>query len=424
MLLDLSPLKASRDYRLLFIGQMVSFFGSMMTFIVVPWQMYQLTQSSAMVGYIYLAEFVPMVCLAFIGGALADFLDKRKMLRVTEIGQTCVTAILLINSVLPRPQIWVLFVAVAMHAGFAAIQRPAFESFIQKVIPIEMMSAVMALNSIRFSIGMIVGPAVAGVIATQLSSTVAYSIDLLTFTASLIAVFMLRFVPPPEHAEKPSIAAIKKAWKYAFSRQELVGTYFIDIAAMFFAFPQALYPALAVIYGEKYVGFFPAAIAVGALTASATSGWTKNIHRHGLMVTIAAVLWGVAIVFFGLANSIVPALIFLAAAGFFDMISGIFRGSIWNQTIPNYLRGRLASIEMMSYLTGPMLGSAKMGVVAEKFGVKTALLSGGILCVVSVIGAAILLPRFATYDGREGIKQREREEAARAELMRVAEAEF
>ncbi len=424
MLLDLSPLKASRDYRLLFIGQMVSFFGSMMTFIVVPWQMYQLTQSSAMVGYIYLAEFVPMVCLAFVGGALADFLDKRKMLRVTEIGQTCVTAILLINSVLPTPQIWVLFLAVAMHAGFAAIQRPAFESFIQKVIPVEMMSAVMALNSIRFSIGMIVGPAVAGVIATQLSSTVAYSIDLLTFTASLIAVFMLRFVPPPEHAEKPSIAAIKKAWKYAFSRQELVGTYFIDIAAMFFAFPQALYPALAVIYGEKYVGFFPAAIAVGALTASATSGWTKNIHRHGLMVTIAAVLWGVAIVFFGLANSIVPALIFLAAAGFFDMISGIFRGSIWNQTIPNYLRGRLASIEMMSYLTGPMLGSAKMGVVAEKFGVKTALVSGGILCVVSVIGAAIFLPRFATYDGREGIKQREREEATRAELMRVAEAEF
>ena len=120
----------------------------------------------------------------------------------------------------------------------------------------------------------------------------------------------------------------------------------------------------------EYVGFFPAAIAAGALVASLTSGWTKNIHRHGLMVTVAAVLWGVAIIFFGLANSIVPALLFLGAAGFFDMISGIFRGSIWNQTIPNYLRGRLASIEMMSYLTGPMLGSAKMGIVAEKFGVR------------------------------------------------------
>ena len=424
MLLDLAPLKASRDYRLLFIGQLVSFFGSMMTFIVVPWQMYQLTQSSAMVGYIYLAEFVPMVVLAFVGGAMADFLDKRKMLRVTEIGQTCVTAILLANSLLPRPQIWILFVAVAMHAGFAAIQRPAFESFIQKVIPTEMMSAVMALNSIRFSVGMIVGPAVAGIIATQLSPSVAYTIDLFTFTASLIAVFMLRFVPPPENAERPSLAAIKRAWKYAFSRQELVGTYFIDIAAMFFAFPQALYPALAVVYGEKYVGFFPAAIAVGALIASATSGWTKNVHRHGLMVISAAVLWGVAIFFFGMVDSLVPALLLLATAGFFDMISGIFRGAIWNQTIPNYLRGRLASIEMMSYLTGPMLGSAKMGIVAETFSVKTAIVSGGILCVASVLGSALFFPKFFHYDGREGIKQREIEEAERAEMGRVAESEF
>ncbi len=424
MLLDLSPLKASRDYRLLFFGQLVSFFGSMMTFIVVPWQMYQLTQSSAMVGYIYLAEFIPMVVLAFVGGALADFFDKRKMLRFTEIGQTAVTAILLGNSLLPQPQIWILFLAVALHAGLAAIQRPAFESFIQKVIPAEMMSAVMALNSIRFSIGMIVGPAVAGVIATQLSPSVAYGIDFLTFGASLIAVFMLRAVPSPENAEKPSFQGIKKAWKYAFSRQELVGTYFIDIAAMFFAFPQALYPALAAIYGDKYVGFFPAAIAIGALAASATSGWTKNVHRHGLMVIAAAVLWGVAIFFFGLVDSLVPALILLAAAGFFDMISGIFRGAIWNQTIPNYLRGRLASIEMMSYLTGPMLGSAKMGIVAETFSVKTAVVSGGILCVVSVLGSALFFPKFFSYDGREGIKQREIEEAERAEMGRVSEAEF
>ncbi len=424
MLLDLSPLKASRDYRLLFFGQLVSFFGSMMTFIVVPWQMYQLTQSSAMVGYIYLAEFVPMVVLAFVGGALADFLDKRKMLRFTEVGQTVVTAILLGNSLLPQPQIWILFVAVALHAGLAAIQRPAFESFIQKVIPAEMMSAVMALNSIRFSIGMIVGPAVAGIIATQLSPSVAYGIDFLTFAASLIAVFMLRSVPSPENAERPSLAGIKKAWKYAFSRQELVGTYFIDIAAMFFAFPQALYPALAVIYGDKYVGFFPAAIAIGALAASATSGWTKNVHRHGVMVIGAAVLWGVAIFFFGLVDSLVPALILLAAAGFFDMISGIFRGAIWNQTIPNYLRGRLASIEMMSYLTGPMLGSAKMGIVAETFSVKTAIVSGGVLCVASVLGSALFFPKFFSYDGRKGIKQREIEEAERAEMGRVSETEF
>ena len=424
MLLDLSPLRVSRDYRLLFFGQLISFFGSMMTFIVVSWQMYELTQSSAMVGYIYLAEFVPMVILAFVGGALADYFDKRRLLRLTEFGQGLGSAVLLINSLLPNPQIWVLFLFVALHAGLAAVQRPAFESFIQKVIPPELMTAVMALNSIRWSVGAIVSPAIAGIIAVKLGPSIAYALDLVTFAGTIYAVYAISAVPSPENAERPSWEGIKRAWRYAFSRQELLGTYFIDIAAMFFAMPQALYPALAIFYGEAYVGFFPAAIAAGALVASVTSGWTKNIHRHGLMVTIAAVLWGVAIIFFGLSSSIVPALAFLFAAGFFDMISGIFRGSIWNQTIPNYLRGRLASIEMISYLTGPMLGSAKMGIVAESFGVTAALVSGGVLCVASVAGAALLLPKFLTYDGREGVKQKEIEEAERAEMLRVSEAEF
>jgi len=424
MLLDLSPLRVSRDYRLLFFGQLVSFFGSMMTFIVVPWQMYQLTESSAMVGYIYLAEFVPMFVLAFVGGALADYFEKRRLLRLTEFGQAFTSAVLLINSLLPQPQVWVLFICVALHAGLAAIQRPAFESFIQKVVPSDLMPAVMALNSIRWSIGAIVSLSVGGIVAVTLGPSFAYGFDLVTFAATIYAVYAVQAVPPPENAEPPSWAGIKKAWRYAFSRQELLGTYFIDIAAMFFAMPQALYPALAVYFGERYVGFFPAAIAAGALTASVTSGWTKNIHRHGLMVTAAAVLWGMAIVFFGLSDSIVLALAFLFAAGFFDMISGIFRGAIWNQTIPNYLRGRLASIEMISYLTGPMLGSAKMGIVAETFGVKTALISGGVLCVASVAGAALFLPKFLIYDGRDGVKQKEIEEAARTELLRVSEAEF
>lgn len=411
MLLDLSPLRESRDYRLLFTGQLVSFFGSMMTFVVVPWQMYQLTGSSAMVGYIYLAEFFPMVILALAGGAMADFLDKRKLLRLTEFGQAATSAALLVNSLLPKPYLSVLFIAVSAHAGLAALQRPAFESFIQKIIPAELMTSVMALNSVRYSLGAIVAPSIAGIVATQFHPAFAYGFDLVTFVATIAALYMVSAVPSPENAEKPSWAGIKRAWRYAFSRQELVGTYFIDIAAMFFAMPQALYPAMAMYYGEQYVGFFPAALAAGALIASLTSGWAKRVHRHGLMVILAAVLWGIGIIFFGLANSLIPALIFLGAAGFFDMISGIFRGAIWNQTIPNHLRGRLASIEMMSYLTGPMLGSAKMGLVAERSGVKAALVSGGILCVIAVVGTALFLPKFATYDGREGIKQRELEEA-------------
>lgn len=415
MLLDLTPLKVSRDYRLLFFGQLISFFGSMMTFIVVPWHMYQLTGSSAMVGFIYLVEFVPMLILALIGGALADFFDKRRLLRWTEFGQGAASLMLLVNSLLPQPRVWVLFLCVAVHAGLAAIQRPAFESFIQKIIPPELMTSVMALNSIRWSLGAIISPALAGIVAVKFGPSFAYGLDLVTFVGTIYAVYAISAVESPANADRPGIRGIIKAWKYAFSRQELIGTYFIDIAAMFFAMPQALYPALAVYFGEQYVGFFPAAIAAGALTASVTSGWTKSIHRHGLMVTIAAAMWGVAITIFGFSDSLVVALGFLFAAGFFDMISGIFRGSIWNQTIPNHLRGRTASIEMISYLTGPMLGSAKMGIVAERFGVKAALVSGGILCVVSVLGAAVFLPKFLKYDGREGIKHKEFEEARHAQ---------
>lgn len=411
MLFDITPLKVSRDYRLLFFGQLVSFFGSMMSFVIVPWQMYELTQSNAMVGYIYLAEFVPMVSLAFIGGALADAFDRRKMLRFTEIGQTFVTIILLLNSLLPNPQIWILYVVVALHAGFAALQRPAFEAYIQKIVPVDLMSAVAALNAFRFQFGAIIGPSVAGIIVAYFSTSVAYAIDLLTFLVSLVAVFMLRAVAAPENAERPSLRSIIRGIKYALSRQELLGTYLIDIFAMFFAFPQALYPALAAMYGAEYLGFFPASLAIGMLVANFTSGWTKRIHRHGLMVSVAAALWGVGIIFFGLSDSLWLALFFLAAAGFWDMISGIFRMTIWNQTIPNFLRGRLASLEMISYLTGPMLGGAKMGIVAERSDVRTAIVSGGIICVVSVVAASIFLPRFLKYDGREGVKQKEIEEA-------------
>ncbi len=408
---DITPLRISRDYRLLFFGQLISFFGSMMTFVVIPVQMYQLTESNFMVGMIYAAEFVPMLFLSFIGGALADATDRRMMLRATEIGQTFVTALLLANALLPNPQIWILFVGVAIHAGLAGLQRPSYEALIQQIMPSELMSAVSALNSIRFSIGFIVSPAIAGVIIVQFGAKIAYAIDFVTFAASLVAVWMISTVPPMDDAEKPSLRSIIQGFKYAVSRQELLGTYIIDINAMFFAMPMALFPALAAKFGESSVGLFYSATGLGPLIASLTSGWTKNVHRHGLFVLLAAGLWGAAIIFFGFTESLWLSLAFLALAFSFDMISGIFRGTIWNQTIPRRFRGRLAGIEMISYLTGPMLGNAKAGIVASYFGVKFAIISGGILCVVGTIVLAFFLPKFLTYDGREGVRLREIEDA-------------
>ena len=389
-----------------------------MTFIVVPVQMYQLTESSLYVGLLGVAEFVPMFFLAFIGGAMADSIDRRKMLRLTELGQTVTTAILLGNALLPAPRVWVLFVAVGLHAGLAGLQRPSFEALIPKIVPLEYMPAVAALNSIRFEVGFIISPIIGGLIIAAYGAVWAYAIDLATFAASLAAVWMIRAIPPPPNADRPGVESIKKGFRYAMSRQELLGTYRIDLNAMFFGMPKALFPALAVGFGAgASVGFFYSALAVGALVATLTSGWAAWVNRHGLMVTLAAGGWGVAITLFGFSNNLYLALFFLGVAGYCDMISGIFRSTIWNQTIPDHLRGRLAGIEMISFMTGPLLGDAESGVVAYFFDLKTSIISGGILTIIGTIVLALLLPKFIKYDGREGIKHKKREEEERERMQ-------
>src|SRR6185436_3928789 len=164
MLIDISPLRISRDYRLLFFGQLISAFGSVTAVVVVPVQVYQLTGSTLLVGLLSASEFVLILFMAFVGGAYADFIDKRKMLRLTEIGQTLVTAALVLNATLIKPQIWVLFVCAALHAGLAALQRPSFESMLQKIVPLELMASVSALNSLRWNVTTILGPSLAGII--------------------------------------------------------------------------------------------------------------------------------------------------------------------------------------------------------------------------------------------------------------------
>ena len=414
MFIDITPLKVSRDYRLLFIGQFISAFGTAISFVVLPVQVYALTQSTFMVGLIGAVEFVFILLLAFVGGAYADFIDKRKMLRLTEIGQTLVTTILVGNALLPRPRVWILFVCAALHAGLSALQRPSFEAMMQKIVPPELMASVGALNSIRWNMTTILGPSLAGIILAAFGASVAYSIDLVTFVASLTAVFMIQSAPPAAQIEnRPSLKSVVEGIHYAWRRKEILGTYLIDMNAMFFGMPSALFPAIAAQFGAGTVGFFYAAPSVGALFATLTSGWTKKINRHGLFVSIAAALWGVSIIFFGFATNLYAALFFLALAGAADMVSALFRFVIWNQTIPTYLRGRLAGLEMISYTSGPKLGDAEAGIVATLFSLRTSIVSGGILCVVGTLVVSALIPQFIRYDGREGLKQKETEEALR-----------
>jgi MFS family permease len=412
--IDLAPLKDSRDYRLLFAGQFVSSFGSAISYVVLPWQMYQLTRSSFAVGMLGVVEVVPMLLLAFVGGALADYIDRRRLILLAELGLTLCSGMLVLNALLPRPRAWVLMLVAACFAGLSAIHRPSLEALTPRLVDAEHLPAVSALSSLRYNFNFIVGPAIAGIIAASLGAAAAFTIDAATYAVSIVVLLLIRSIPVPADADRPSFGSVVEGLRYARRRQELLGTYLIDLNAMFFGMPLALFPALAEGFGGASVGLFYAMPAVGSLAVTLTSGWTRRVNRHGLAVVVAATAWGLAIVGFGLAGRLWLALLFLALAGAADMVSGLFRMTIWNQTIPDHLRGRLASIEMISYATGPYLGNAEAGLVASLFGLRASVVSGGALCVIGSGLLAWLLPAFIRYEGGEGRARKQAEEAERA----------
>lgn len=389
----------------------------MMTFVALPWQVFQLTNSSFVVGMLGVVEFIAVLFMGFVGGALADYLDRRLMVRLTEASLAAGSVVLIINALLSRPQVWVLFACAAFFAALTALQRPSLEALIPRIVKAEQMPALAALQAFRGSLAMVGGPALGGILVVTFGPALAYSVDLVTFIVSLIALTLMQVVPPPPDADRPGIKSIIEGLRYARSRQELLGTYLVDMNAMFFGIPMALFPAIAQRYGGASVGFLYAAPAAGALVMSLMLGWTKRVHRHGLAVGIAAACWGFAIIAFGFAGRLWLALLCLAIAGASDMISGVFRMIIWNQTIPDHLRGRMAGIELISYHTGPMLGNAESGIVASLFGIRTAVVSGGILCVLGTGLLILALPAFRRYDGRAGLMQKQVEENARADVL-------
>jgi MFS family permease len=416
LVIDHTPLAASRDYRLLFIGQFISGFGSAIGYVLLPWQMYRLTRSTFAVGMLGVVEFVPMLGIALVGGALADYIDRRRLALLAEVGLMAACVILALNSMLQAPHTWVLFVVAALTAALNAIHRPSLEALTPRLVDPEHIPAVSALSSLRYNFNFIVGPSIAGVIAATWGAAPAFAINALAFIASITALFMIRSVPVPVNADQPGLNSIVEGLRYARSRQELLGTYLIDLNAMFFGMPMALFPAIAESYGNASVGLFYSAPAVGSLAVTLTSGWTERINRHGLAVTLAATAWGAAIIGFGLARGLWVALVFLAIAGGADMVSGLFRMTIWNQTIPDHLRGRLAGIEMISYLTGPYLGNGEAGLVASLFGLRASVVSGGVMCVAGSGLLALLLPKFLRYDGRGGLARKLAEEAERSNV--------
>ena len=398
---DITPLRRHRDLRLLLAWRLVSFFGSMITFTAVPYQVYQLTHSVVLVGTLGLLELAGILAFALLGGALADARDRRVMVLTTEAALMVTSLTLTGNALLHQPFAWLMFAVVGIAAALDSLQRPSLDAMFPRLVERDELVSTMALASVVTTAGMIGGPALAGVLIALFGLPFTYGVDVATFAIGLVCLWFMRAVPPPPDAKPPSLRRVFEGVRYARSRPELIGTYVVDIIAMFFGMPNALFPAIAQgLGGPSVLGLMYSAPAAGALLFSATSGWTSRITRHGMGVIVAATIWGLAIIGFGLVPGLAAALIFLAIAGAADMMSGIYRGTIWDQTIPDSLRGRLASIEMLSYSIGPTLGNFESGVVASLFNIRVSIVSGGVLCVVGCVAAAVLLPAFRAYDAR------------------------
>ena len=397
--MDLSPLKKYRDFRYLWASGFISYFGSMVTYVAAPFQIKELTNSYLAVGVLGAIELVPLIFFGLYGGVLADYIDRKKMIWATEFGALLCTSILLINSLAGEPKIWVIYLVTGLFAAVDGLQRPSAGAILPRLVGHADLPAASALMTLRWQLGVIVGPTIGGILISTFSISVGYAFDIATYVLSLLLLAKVGRVPSSKDAEKPSLAALWAGVQYAFSRQDLLGTYFIDLAAMFFAMPNALFPFWADQLGAPWaLGMLYAAGTVGAVSVTLTSKWTTTYRYHGRAVIWGAIGWGAAIALAGISNSLALVLICLALAGAADMVSALFRGNIWNQTIPDEFRGRLAGIELLSYSVGPLAGQMRAAGMASATSLTFPVTSGGVICMVIVGILGIFMVKFRKYD--------------------------
>ena len=402
MRLDTTPLRESRDFRLLFVAGTVFYFGAMVSYVAIPYQLYTATGSNFAVGALGIVELVPLLVFGLYGGAVADHLDRRKVLVWTAVAQVLLTAALAVNAFAAQPQVWLIYVLGGLLAAAGAMQRPSKEALEPRTVRHDQIVSANALSSFGSQVGLLTGPAVGGLLVAYVGIGWCFVVDVAGLLVATGLFLAMRPYPHAGETTPPSLQGISEGIRYAVRRRDLLGTYLVDIAAMLMAMPVVLFPALVADVFERpeLLGVLYSAETVGAMLATATSGWTRHVHHHGRAVVLAALGYGVAIALMGLAPNLWVAAGFLVVAGGTDMVSGVFRATIWNQTIPDSMRGRLAGIEMLSYSVGPLGGQTRAGLVADAWTVRGSIVSGGLACVVAVGGTALWLRDFWSYDTR------------------------
>jgi predicted MFS family arabinose efflux permease len=400
VLMDLSPLRQSRDYRALISGQMVSTLGTQLTTVAVPYQVYAITHSSLYVGLVSLAQLFPLIVGSLLGGSLVDALDRRRLLLVVDALGAMLSVGLAVNADL-GPVLWPLFVFPAAAAALSGVDSSARNAMIPGMVGLRLVPASNALFQALFQTGAIVGPAVAGLLLAGAGVRVVYWLDVASFVAMVLAVFLISPQPPSgAGAARPGWRSMAEGFRFVGRTQQVQGAYLIDVNAMVFGLPRALFPALAATVfggGATTVGLLYAAPGAGALLGAVTTGWVGRIRRQGVAVIVAVVVWGLAITGFGLVRWLPAALALLAVAGWADVISAVFRNTIIQFAGPESLRGRLMGVQMAVVAGGPRLGDLEAGAVATGFGDTFAVVSGGLACIAGALVVARLLPGFRRH---------------------------
>jgi MFS family permease len=412
---DVTPLRRSRDYRLLWFGELISETGRQITMVAVYIQVFRLTGSPGAVGIVGLVQLVPLVLTSIAGGAIVDRVDRRKLLMVSQVGFATASAILLVGALASDPPLVLVYGASGLSAAFGGLDFPTRSAMVPNLVTRDQLPSAIALNQVMFNATMIVGPAVAGLVVARLGLSWAYGLDLATYGATLVAAALMRPQPPrsstsPEDERPSGLASIGEGFSYLRGRRVLQSTFTIDLVAMIFGMPRALFPILAATQfgamgdaeAARITGWLFSAIAVGALAGAATAGWVGRIRRQGLAVMWAVALWGLAIAAFGLVGSnLWLAVLLLALAGGADVVSAVFRATILQSSVPDDLRGRLSAIHILVVTGGPRLGDFEAGVVAQAFTPTVSVVSGGVACVAGVAAIGLLVPRFARYRAGE-----------------------
>jgi MFS family permease len=376
-----------------------------MTLVAVPYQVYALTGSSLLVGVTSVVALVPLVVFGLLGGAIADAMDRRRLMLVTGAGSAVTSALLAVQALLPGGgNLWLLWVLVAAVSGFTAVNQPTRSAVIPALVGPEGVPAANALAMTVRQVGVIAGPLLAGVLIGLGDLFLAYAVDALGF---LVAVLLLRGLPPlpPVGVTGPlrlgaALRGVGKGFAFLRTQPVLLMTFVVDVVAMLFAWPQAVFPELTegrYAGSPNALGWLFAGVSIGALLMGLTSGWVSRVDRQGAVVLASIVVWGLAIVGFGLAPTLWLAVLFLALAGAGDMVSAVLRSSMLQTAAPDDMRGRMQGVFLVVVAGGPRLGDLRAGAVASAVGVSAAMVSGGVVVVVAMVVVALLVPSFRLF---------------------------